>query len=122
MSEDVAIIGETVIWFAPEAGPPLKTEQDAMDLIADSFGREAQWVAMPATRFDPEFWDLSTRTAGLFAQKLVTYRLGLAVIGDIEDRLAASKPLRDFVRETNRGDMLWFLPDRAAVEDKLAGR
>lgn len=31
-------------------------------------------------------------------------------------------PLRDFVRESDRGTRLWFVPDTDALRSRLAGR
>ena len=38
----------------------------------------------------------------------------MAIVGDISRFMATSDALRDFVRESNRGTQVWFLPD---VED-----
>jgi hypothetical protein len=58
--------------------------------------------------------------AGDVVQKFANYDIGLAVTGDITAWLEKSAPLRDFVREANRGRRLWFLPDRTAFEQKIA--
>ncbi|WP_443089398.1 DUF4180 domain-containing protein [Yinghuangia sp. ASG 101] len=55
-------------------------------------------------------------------QKFAAYRIGLAVIGDITDHTAASTSLRDFVRESNQGRQLWFLPDTDALRARLTAR
>jgi hypothetical protein len=47
--------------------------------------------------------------------------MGLAVVGDISDKLATSKPLRDWVRESNRGRWLWFVQDLDALAERLRG-
>jgi hypothetical protein len=100
-------------------GPPLADESDALDIISQTYGTGAQAVVIPAGRFSDAFFDLSTRQAGSFFQKLQTYHLRLIVIGDIESRIAASKSLADFVRETNRTGHHLFVPDHASLERAL---
>ncbi|MEV7357216.1 MULTISPECIES: DUF4180 domain-containing protein [unclassified Kitasatospora] len=108
----------TTVLRLPAEGAPIREEQDAMDVIGDAFGRGASWVVVPVARLHPDFFTLRTRVAGGIVQKFVNYRVGLVVLGDIADHVAASDPLRDFVRESNRGRQLWFLAD----ETELAAR
>jgi hypothetical protein len=51
-------------------------------------------------------------------QKFVNYRMRLAVVGDVSAHEAASEPFRDWVRETNRGKDIWFVPDLASFEER----
>ncbi|MFI9332473.1 DUF4180 domain-containing protein [Kitasatospora sp. NPDC052868] len=103
-------------------GPAIRSERDATDVIGDAFGQGATWVLVPAARLDGDFFRLSTRVAGGIVQKFVTYRIGLAVLGDISAHIAASDALRDFVVESNRGTQLWFLADEEAFGTRLAER
>ncbi|MFJ9694377.1 DUF4180 domain-containing protein [Kitasatospora sp. NPDC101183] len=103
----------------PAEGPLVRTEQDALDVIGDAFGHEATWVVAPVERLHPDFFTLRTRVAGGIVQKFVNYRVGLVVLGDISEHVAASVPLRDFVRESNRGLQLWFLADEAELEARF---
>ncbi|MFI5485608.1 MULTISPECIES: DUF4180 domain-containing protein [Micromonospora] len=102
------------------AGPPVATEQDALDLIGAAF-LGAQVVAVPASRLDERFFALGTRFAGEVMQKFVNYRLRLAVVGDISRHLAASSALRALVEESNRAGHVWFLPDLDALDARLRG-
>ena len=111
--------GVTVLACAPD-GPKLSRESDATDLIGEAFGRHADLVLLPVERLTDEFFTLSTRLAGEVAQKFVNYRLRLAIVGDISRHLEASSALRDFVRETNRGNQLWFVADRAELDERLS--
>ncbi|GAA3599624.1 hypothetical protein GCM10022223_13850 [Kineosporia mesophila] len=114
------LAGVTTLVCDP-AGPPLSSEREATDLVANAAWQGATWVILPATRLDENFFHLRTGLAGAITQKFVTYRLGLAVTGDITHHTAASHALSDFVRESNRGRQLWFLPDLDAVVARLAG-
>jgi hypothetical protein len=99
-------------------GPVISTEQHAVDLIADAHGRDAALVVLPVERLAPEFFQLRTGVAGAVAGKFATYRMRLAVLGDVSGHLARSETFASFVGETNRGSQLWFLPGR----DELAAR
>lgn len=102
-------------------GAPLRDEQDALDLIGTAFHHEAAWVVVPAARLTDDFFRLRTGVAGGIVQKFANYRLRLAVVGDISRHTEAGGALRDFVRESNRGTQLWFLPDIDALGARLAG-
>ncbi|MGV9808620.1 DUF4180 domain-containing protein [Micromonospora chersina] len=101
------------------AGPPVATAEAALDLIGAAFGG-AEVVAVPAARLDPSFFSLGTRFAGEIMQKFVNYRLRLVVVGDISAHLAESGALRALVAESNRHDHIWFVPDLAALDARLA--
>ncbi|MFI6678860.1 DUF4180 domain-containing protein [Kribbella sp. NPDC050470] len=95
-------------------------EGDAVQLIATAhYEHQAEWVALPAAELGDEFFELRTGRAGAIVQKFVNYRMGLVVVGDISDKLAASKPLRDWVRESNRGRSLWFVGELSELAERL---
>jgi hypothetical protein len=93
----------------PADGPALATDSDVLDVIGQALQERADLVMLPVERLPDEFFDLSTRLAGEIVQKFVNYRLRLAIVGDISRHLAASDSLHDYVRETNRGNQVWFL-------------
>lgn len=106
--------GMTVLVCDPH-GPTISTVDDALELIGASFlGVEV--VAVPVARLDERFFSLGTRLAGEIMQKFVTYRLRLAVIGDIGRWTAASPALAALVRESNAADHVWFVPDLPALD------
>lgn len=113
--------GHTVLFVDPD-GPTIATPAGGNDLIGDAWSVGATHIAVPAERLAPEFFTLSSGLAGEILQKVVNYRLHIAVLGDIAAHLAASNALRDFVWESNRGEQVWFLNDEAALEAKLAER
>jgi len=101
-------------------GPLLRSEDDARDVIQETFGTGIELAVVPVGRLDPDFFVLRTGVAGVFVQKLVQYRLRLAVVGDISAQVAASDAVRDWVREVNRGRDILFVPDMAALEARLS--
>lgn len=101
-------------------GPTLADEAGAVELIAVALAQRADLVVIPVARLDPGFFRLSSGLAGAIVQKLVNYRLRLAVVGDIDDHLAASEAFRDWVRESNRGRQTWFVDSAADLDSRLA--
>ncbi|MEU9254578.1 DUF4180 domain-containing protein [Streptomyces sp. NPDC048270] len=102
-------------------GEVIAGEREALDCIGDAGYQGARWAVIPVERFDESFFQLSTRVAGAIIQKFVQYRVGIVVLGDISRHTQASPPLRDFVRECNRGTQTWFLADAAELHERLAG-
>ncbi|WEJ32498.1 DUF4180 domain-containing protein [Devosia sp. SD17-2] len=100
-------------------GVLLSSEADALDVIGQTYGLDVDAVIVPASRFAPAFFQLSTTLAGLFIQKFQNYRLRLIVLGDIARAVSESQALADFVRETNRTGHHLFVTDRAELADRL---
>ena len=103
-------------------GDPISTPDDASDLVGAAWSHQANLITVPVERLDPEFFRLSTGIAGEITQKLVNYRLRLAVVGDISEHVAESNALGDFVWESNHGNQIWFMADEQALAEKLALR
>ncbi|WP_077960687.1 DUF4180 domain-containing protein [Ensifer adhaerens] len=114
-------IGTARVLQCADNGPLLARPGDANDFLGDAWGHEATVVAIPVERLGPDFLDLSTRVAGEVFQKFVNYHMRLAIVGDIGARLEASKALTDFVRETNKGTSIWFVPDFESLRARLEG-
>jgi hypothetical protein len=113
--------GTRVLECSPD-GPKVACERDAADLVNEAFNAKASMIAVPVERLGEEFFTLSTRVAGEVVQKVVNYGLKLAVVGDISRYLKKSAPLRDWVRESNRGADLWFVEDFIGLDKKLEAR
>lgn len=98
-------------------------ESDAVQLIVDAYyAHQAEWIAFAPEQLGDEFFELRTGRAGAITQKFVSYQMGLAVVGDISARVAASKPLADWVRESNRGRNLLFAEDLDELTERLKDR
>jgi hypothetical protein len=111
-------LGRDRIARIPADGPLLRTGGDAIELMYTD--EDADWIALPVQRLDPAFFDLRSGVAGEFAQKFVNYGRRLAIVGDISAALERSTALRDFVRECNRGQQLWFVADEAELATRIA--
>lgn len=102
-----------------ECDTTIASERDAVDLIGRAFAERPDWIVIPIERLGDGLLDLKTRILGEVIQKFVNYGFRVAFVGDVTQRIAASKPFADFVREANRGTQLRFAPDRAALRIAL---
>ncbi len=109
--------GVRVLTVTP-ATPTLASEADALDLIGQAFNEAATVVVVPADRVDVRFFTLSTRVAGDVVRKFAAYQVRLVVLGDITAHLATDS-FRAFVHEINKGTDIWFLADRAELDERL---
>jgi hypothetical protein len=100
--------------------PLLDSEQRAVDLIGEALAGHASIIAVPVDRLDNRFFQLRSGLAGAIVQKMVNYRLRLAVVGDITEQLAASSALRAWVRECQRGTTVFFVPSLDALTARLS--
>ncbi|WP_374347342.1 DUF4180 domain-containing protein [Phenylobacterium sp.] len=116
---EVRELGGAKVLVLGEEGGPVLTDRDASDLVGLAMEAGAEWVAAPVARLGPAFFDLSTRIAGETIQKLVNYRIRLAVVGDLTAEIAASKALHDFVYESNKGRHVWFVADLGDLTSRL---
>jgi len=107
------------VFVCPPQGACLAEDRALSDLIGELFSSGARLVTIPLARLGPDFLRLSSGVAGAVLQKLVNYRFQVAVVGDVSEPAATSAPLRDFVRESNRGGTVWFVADLAELEAKL---
>lgn len=90
--------------------------QDALDLMVDPKLERARRIIIEQKNIAPEFFDLSTKIAGEILQKFVTYYVKLAIVGDFSD---ASEPLKAFIRESNRGNEIFFCVSVQEAKEKL---
>src|ERR1039457_6873862 len=65
--------GIGVLACAPD-GKNLRSDRDAVELIAEAIQHEVGLILIPVERFADDFFRLNTRIAGEIIQKFVTYR------------------------------------------------
>ena len=104
-----------------QSDEPLITDtQSALDLMATvKYETGCDCIAIPKAAVSEDFFVLSTGIAGEILQKFVNYRVKLAVIGDFS--AYNSKPLRDFIYESNKGSHVFFVDDEKRAIEKLTG-
>lgn len=108
------------LWSCAGDGPVLDLERVVTDIIGEAFAANVRIVAIPLARLPANFLDLRARLAGEVLQKFVNYGLRVAIVGDVSQAAATSTALRDFIRESNRGRHVWFVPDLEALSTRLA--
>jgi hypothetical protein len=64
-----------------------------------------------------DFFVLSTRIAGEILQKFITYQFKLAIVGDFSGY--TSKPLKEFIYESNKGKEIFFVSSEEDAIEKL---
>lgn len=83
--------------------------QSALDLLMGAaYGAGTKNIIIDKRLIDEDFFILSTGLAGEILQKFVDYGGRIAVYGDYSRY--ASKPLADFIRESNKGRNVFFVP------------
>jgi hypothetical protein len=92
--------------------------QSALDLMASvEYETGCKSIALPKEAVAEEFFALSTGLAGDILQKIVTYHVKLAIIGDFSHY--TSKPLHDFIYESNKGHHVFFVGTQEEALAKL---
>lgn len=94
--------------------------QSALDLIMTvKYETGCTNIALNKEAIADDFFILSTCLAGEILQKFINYGIRFAIYGDFTKY--TSKPLKDFMYESNQGKDIYFQPDASFAVDKLSG-
>lgn len=97
----------------------IENSSSALDLLmAARYEAEADRIAIAKELVIDDFFILSSGLAGEILQKYVNYQMKIAIYGDYSGY--TSKPLHDFIRESNKGHDFFFVASREEALDKLA--
>lgn len=91
--------------------------QDVLDLFGSLGPSECNKIIIRKHNLSEDFFDLKTRLAGDILQKFSNYGLRLSIIGDFSKY--TSKSLRDFMGESNRGNMISFVESLESALSRL---
>ena len=92
--------------------------QSAMDLaLSVKYETGAEKIVIEKTAVCEDFFILSTGMAGEILQKFINYHIKMAIYGDYSQY--TSKPLKDFMYESNRGKDFFFVPTKGEAIQKL---
>lgn len=110
--------GQTVAVIT--SGTPVMTDvQSALDLLMTArYEAGTNRIAIEKAAVAEAFFVLSTRLAGEILQKFINYQGKLAVYGDFSHY--TSKPLRDFIYESNQGRDVFFVETKEEAVERLA--
>ncbi len=87
--------------------------QSALDILMSAkYEAGTKNIAIDKRLITEDFFILSTRLAGEILQKYINYGGRIAIYGDFS--CYTSKPLRDFIYESNKGTDVFFV----ATEDE----
>lgn len=96
----------------------IKDTQSALDLIATvHYETDCEKLIVNKENIAEEFFILSTGIAGEILQKFIDYRKKIAIVGDFSKY--TSKPLKDFIFESNKGNSIFFVPTLEEAVRKL---
>lgn len=112
---DGVLIGELVT-----SEEPLNSSQDILDLLGSFYPEHVDALILHEADLAPEFFQLRTKLAGEILQKLVNYRVKVAIVGEFQKY--RSKALADFIYECNRGRQIFFVPTREDAVTRLAAQ
>lgn len=93
--------------------------QSALDLVMTvQYETGSNRVVLNKDAVCRDFFILSTGLAGEILQKFINYHVKLAIVGDYSGY--TSKPLRDFIYESNQGRDVFFVATQEEALEKLA--
>ncbi len=91
----------------------------ALDLLAGvSYQTGLNRIILDKKTISEDFFKLSTGLAGEILQKFVNYRVRLAIVGDFSRY--TSKPLKDFIYESNKGGHVNFVSSEDEAIKRLS--
>ncbi|HBT65045.1 MAG TPA: DUF4180 domain-containing protein [Ruminococcaceae bacterium] len=92
--------------------------QTALDfMMSVNYETGSHSIVLNKEAITPDFFVLSTRIAGEILQKFITYQFKLAIVGDFSGY--TSKPLKDFIYESNHGKDIFFVSSEKEAIEKL---
>lgn len=92
--------------------------QSALDLaMTVKYETGAAKIIVDKTAVCEDFFVLSTGIAGEILQKFINYHMKLAIYGDYSNY--TSKPLKDFIYESNNGNNFFFVATKEEAIQKL---
>ncbi len=98
--------------------PVIQDVPSALDLMMSvKYETGSKNLVINKESFVDSFFILSSCMAGEILQKFVNYGVRMAIYGDFSGY--TSKPLQDFMRESNHGKTVYFQPDKSSAIQKL---
>lgn len=109
-SVDIAIV--------TDEKPVITDTQSALDLaMSVKYETGASRIVIDKNLICGEFFILSSGIAGEILQKYINYHVKMAIYGDYSHY--TSKPLRDFIYESNQGKDFFFVATKEEAIEKL---
>lgn len=98
--------------------PVITNVQSALDLLMQAkYEAGTKNIVISKKLITEDFFILSTGLAGEILQKFINYQVKVAIWGDYSHY--TSKPLQDFIYESNQGKDFFFVATEAEAIQKL---
>ena len=109
--KDIAIVNSNEII--------IKDVQSAIEFIMTiKYETNCSKIAINKKAITEDFFVLSTGVAGEILQKFINYQIKFAIIGDYSKY--TSKPLKDFIYESNNGKDIFFVANENEAIEMLS--
>lgn len=96
----------------------IKDAQSALDLLMSAkYEADTKYIIIDKRLIADDFFVLSTGLAGEILQKYINYGGRIAIYGDYSHY--TSKPLKDFIYESNKGKDVFFVSDEEQAAEML---
>ena len=93
--------------------------QSALDLIMTArYETGTNLIAVDKEAITEDFFVLSRGLAGEVLQKFINYQAKIAIFGDFSQY--TSKPFKDFIYESNKGQDIFFVSTKTEAVERLA--
>jgi len=110
--------GKTIALISAE-NTVITDAQSALDLaMSVKYETGTDRIVINKNNISEEFFMLSSGMAGDILQKYINYHVKIAIYGDYSHY--TSKPLHDFIYESNKGNDVFFVATQDEAIDKLA--
>ena len=110
IEKDIAIVNSNDII--------IKDVQSAIDfIITIKYETNCSKIALNKNAIIDNFFILSSGIAGEILEKFITYKTKFAIYGDFSKY--TSKPLKDFIYESNNGKDIFFVANKDEAIKKL---
>jgi hypothetical protein len=93
---------------------PMTNIDDALGLVSECAGHGANLLLLADGSLPPDFFDLSSRFAGEFVQKMQNYRITVAAVIPTDE--AHTERFKEFLVEARLGRQFRAFEDRDAAE------
>lgn len=93
-------------------------QQSALDLAMTlQYENQCNRIIISKENIAEDFFKLSTGFAGEILQKFINYHIKFAIVGNFS--IYTSKPLHDFIYESNKGDSIFFVSTEEEAIQRL---
>ena len=111
--------GNGAIAVLSNDGELIANVDSALDLLMSAkYEAGTAYIAVDKKQIAEDFFVLSSGLAGEILQKYINYGGKLAIFGDFSHY--TSKPLKDFIYESNKGKNIFFTATKEESIQKLA--